>query len=1070
MKTIILFFLATISLHLPGTAQNASPYFASAPALTPDGETLIFSYDGDLWKASAAGGVSTRITAMQGIANNPRISPDGKWLAFSNSQFGNADVYVMPLEGGNIKRLTFHAANDMMESWTWDSKSVYFTSNRYNRMSTYKVSIDGDTPQRVFNSNMFDYAHNAFEDPVTGEIFFDDTFESSFFANRIGYKGPFNPDIQSYNPATKKYKRYTDWQGKDMWATIDSKGNVYFVSDEANGQYNLYTFVNGAKTQLTNFSTSIMHPFVDATGDKVVFEKDFQLYSYNVSTKQSVKIPLQVYKNNTLNSLQNFNVSGKISDFDLSDDGNKLAFVSRGKLFVSDNKGKFIRQMQTSPQERVLEVYWLKDNKTLLFGQTYKGFENLYTMDAEENSTANQITDFAKNSRSISFNRDKTKAAYLCGSDEVRMLDLKSMQSSQMVKDEIWGLQNSPPHFSPDDKYVMYTAYRNFEQDIFLYRINDKQAFNITNTGVSESDPFWSPDGKYIYFSSDRTHPSYPYGPLNEKLFRVSLKKVTEPYRSDRFDSLFIKKKPDMPRPDTSTKEKKKAYLKKEKERKEQETAKNTAAPKPEVQIDFNDIMERIEQVGPEFGEQSGIIAIKKDDKTYVLFVSNHEDGKPALWKLTFEPFEKTKTEKIKDGEGSDIEIKGYKDHYYALSKGNINVLDLDKNSLDKVDIDYPFSINMDNEFNQMFYEAWADLQENYYSETFNGLNWQAIRDRYAAFLPQLQTRNDFRVLLNNMMGELNSSHYGFATFGNDEKTFYTTNTASSGIVFENEHPYIVDHVLKNSCADLSGDPIQKGDELVSVDGTKIIADQNREYYFMRAEMPNEMILKFRRVGNEFTIKIHPVTYNDMQDKLYDEWIDANRRRVNDLSNNEIGYVCMKDMSADAFEHFNKEMVSDSISQRKALILDLRYNTGGNVHDKVLQFLSQRPYLQWKYRNGKMSPQPDFAPAAKPIILLVNEQTLSDGEMTAQGFKQLQLGKIIGTGTYHWIIFTSGKRLVDGSVVRLPSWGCFTLDGKNLERTGVSPDIYVKNTFEDEMNNIDPQISKAVDEIRKELK
>ncbi|MEO7120390.1 MAG: S41 family peptidase [Ginsengibacter sp.] len=1070
MKTIILLFLATIYLQQPGIAQDASPYFASNPALTPDGESLIFSYDGDLWKASAAGGVSTRITAMQGTATNPRVSPDGKWLAFSNSQFGNADVYMMPLQGGNIKRLTFHAANDAMESWAWDSKSVYFTSNRYNRMSTYKVNIDGGTPHRVFNNNMFDYTHNAFEDPATGEIFFDDTWESSFFANRIGYKGPFNPDIQSYNPATKKYKRYTDWQGKDMWATVDKKGDVYFVSDEANGQYNLYTFVNGTKTQLTNFNTSIMHPFVDASGNKVVFEKDFQLYSYDISTKQSAKIPLQVYKNNTLSSLQNFNVSGKISDFDLSDDGNKLAFVSRGKLFVSDSKGKFIRQMKTSPQERVLEVYWLKDNKTLLYGQTYKGFENLYTMDAEENETAHQITDFAKNSRSISFNSDKTKAAYLCGSDEVRLLDLNNMQTTQMVKDEIWGLQNSTPHFSPDDKYVMYTAYRNFEQDIFLYRLSDKQVFNITNTGVSETEPFWSPDGKYIYFSSDRTHPSYPYGTHDEKLFRMPLQKITEPYRSDRFDSLFIKKKPDMPKPDTSTKEKKKIYLKKEKERKEHETAKNTAASKPEIKIDFNDIMERIEQVGPEFGEQYGIIAIKKEEKTYVLFVSNHEDGKRALWNLTFEPFEKTKTEKIKDGEGNDIEIKGYKEHYYALNKGNISKLDLDKNSLDKVDIDFPFSINMDDEFRQMFYEAWSDLEENYYSETFNGMNWQAIRDRYAAFLPQLQTRNDFRVLLNNMMGELNSSHYGFATFGNDEKTFYTTTTASNGIVFENKNPYIVDHVIKNSCSDLSGDPIQKGDELISVDGTKISADQNREYYFMRADMPNEMILAFRRDGKDFTIKIHPVKYNDMQDKLYDEWIYSNRKRVDDLGNKEIGYVCMKDMSAGAFEQFNKEMVSDSISQRKALILDLRYNTGGNVHDKVLQFLSQRPYLQWKYRNGKMSPQPDFAPAAKPIILLVNEQTLSDGEMTAQGFKQLQLGKIVGTDTYHWIIFTSAKQLVDGSMVRLPSWGCFTLDGKNLEHTGVSPDIYVKNTFEDKMNNVDPQISKAVEEILKELK
>lgn len=1059
MKRFIVVLCAIIFLQPDIKAQNSSPFFASNPALTPDGQTLIFSYDGDLWKAPAGGGISTRITAMRGNTSNPRVSPDGKWLAFSNSQYGNADIYLMPMQGGDIKRLTYHSANDMVESWSWDSKSIYFTSNRYNRMSTYSISISGGTPKRIFGDNMFDYTHNAFPDPVTGEIFFDDTWESAFFANRIGYKGPFNPEIQSYNPTTKKYRKYTDWPGKDMWATVDKKGNIYFVSDEANGQYNLYTFINGKKTQLTEFNTSIMHPFVDAAGDKIVFEKDFQLYSYDITTKQSIKIPLDVYKNNTLSSLQSFNIAGNISDFDVSGDGNKLAFISRGKLFVSDSKGKFIREIPTLSQERVLEVYWMKDNKSLLYGQTYKGFENLYTRDAEGNENPKQVTGFAKNCRAISFNSDKTKAVFLCGSDEVRMLDLTTMQTTRLVKDEIWGLENSAPVFSPDDKYVMYTAYRNFEQDIFLVRLQDGQVFNITNTGVSETNPLWSPDGKYIYFSSDQIHPSYPYGPENQKLYRMPLEKIAAPYRSDMFDSLFVKKKNESDKTDTSAKAKKK----------ENESLKDLS-PKPPVKIDFRDMMERIQHVGPDFGQQEGLKIIQNDKKTYVLFISDHEEGKKALWKITYEPFEKTKTEKIKDGDGGNIEIKGYKDHYYALNKGIINKLDLEKNSLDKIDLDFPFTINMQDEFNQMFYEAWGDLQENYYNEQFNGVDWKAIRDRYATFLPQLQTRNDFRVLLNNMMGELNTSHYGFSTSGDDEKTFYKYVTVAPGIIFNNEHPFMVDHIVKNSCADISDYTIQPGDELISVDGIKISTEQNREFYFMRPEIPDEIVLGFRRGSIEYEAKIHPEAYYVMQDQLYDEWINTNRKRVDELSNKQIGYVYMKDMGGEALEQFEKDMVSDSVSQRKALILDLRYNTGGNVHDKVLQFLSQRPYLQWKYRDGKMSPQPNFAPAAKLIILLVNEQTLSDGEMTAAGFKQLQLGKILGTETYHWIIFTSAKRLVDGSSVRLPSWGCFTLNGNNLEHTGVTPDIIVKNTFEDRLQDRDPQIEKAVEEIMKELK
>ena len=288
--------------------------------------------------------------------------------------------------------------------------------------------------------------------------------------------------------------------------------------------------------------------------------------------------------------------------------------------------------------------------------------------------------------------------------------------------------------------------------------------------------------------------------------------------------------------------------------------------------------------------------------------------------------------------------------------------------------------------------------------------------------------------------------------------------------MFSRTNPYVVDHVIKDDCADVADADIKNGDELISVDGVKIDPSRNREFYFMRPQTPDEMTLGFKRGSRTFDVKIHPSTPNEMQRHLYDEWIDANRRLVDKLSDKQIGYVYMKDMGDDELHSFELKMVSDSIEKRKALILDLRYNTGGNVHDKVLQFLSQRAYLQWKYRDGKMSPQPDFAPAAKPVILLVNEQTLSDGEMTAEGFKQLQLGKIVGTDTYHWIIFTSAMSLVDGSSVRLPSWGCYTLEGKNLEQNGVSPDIYVKNTFDDRMNNTDPQIQKAVEEIMKELK
>src|SRR5690606_38703817 len=192
------------------------------------------------------------------------------------------------------------------------------------------------------------------------------------------------------------------------------------------------------------------------------------------------------------------------------------------------------------------------------------------------------------------------------------------------------------------------------------------------------------------------------------------------------------------------------------------------------------------------------------------------------------------------------------------------------------------------------------------------------------------------------------------------------------------------------------------------------------------------------------------------------------RKRVDSLSGNRIAYSHMKNMGSGELERFLLDMVAYE-NRKEAIILDLRYNTGGNVHDEVLRFLSQRPYLQWKYRGGQLTTQSNFGPAAKPIVLLINEQSLSDAEMTAAGFKQLGLGKVIGTETYRWIIFTSGKGLVDGSFFRIPAWGCYTLAGQNLEMTGVAPDIHVANTFLDRVENRDPQLERAVDEILQEL-
>jgi len=256
---------------------------------------------------------------------------------------------------------------------------------------------------------------------------------------------------------------------------------------------------------------------------------------------------------------------------------------------------------------------------------------------------------------------------------------------------------------------------------------------------------------------------------------------------------------------------------------------------------------------------------------------------------------------------------------------------------------------------------------------------------------------------------------------------------------------------------------------LIKVNGQEVDLAKNREFYFMAPSRDSELTLTFRRGENTIKTKLHPQSSGDFKAALYDEWIENNQKRVDAKSDKRIAYVYMKNMGDEDLKSFLIEMTSESM-QREGLILDLRYNRGGNVHDEVLNFLSQRPYMKWKYRGGEFAPQPNFAPSVKPIVLLINEQSLSDAELTATGFKALKLGTIIGTETYRWLIFTSGKTLVDGSYYRLPSWGCYTLEGEDIELSGVKPDIYIRNTFKDRVEKNDPQLDRAVEEILKQLK
>ncbi|THH41483.1 S41 family peptidase [Neolewinella litorea] len=1026
--------LITWLLLLPGLVLQAQDelYFVNEPALSPDGELIVFSYHQDLWSVPATGGHAVRLTALEGIESNPSISPDGRYLAFTSSQYGNQDVMLMPLGGGRITQLTYHEADDKVEGWSWDAQHIYFTSGRENRMATYIVPTGGGTPRRLFGEHYFNNVHNAVEHP-DGSVYFNESWESSLFAHRKRYRGPFNPDIKRYDPATDTYTRLTEWEGKDMMPVIDRSGTVYFLSDRDNNEYNLYRLgTDGATTRLMDSPVSAYAPTVSADGSLLAYVKGYQLYTLNPATGEERKVPITITDFEALAQQQDFSTEGKISDFAVSNDGKKLAFVSRGELFVSDIEGKFIQQLSTGTG-RVREVHWLKDDRTLLFNQTVEGYLNWFTLPADGTGEMRQHTDDRRNNRILVISHDSTQAAYLSGRDQLRLLDLTDFGTRTLLTDEFWAIQNTPPRWSPDDAYLAANVRRNFEMDILVYELATGDHYNLTQTGVSEWAPYWSPDARYLYFHSARHQPGYPRGGGDANVYRLPLRRFQEPFRAERLARLFTD---DTLRKDSVT------------------------------IIEPENILERIEQVGTSFGDQGSVAVIQDGEEQIVLYGGNQEAGKTKLFKTVLSPFEEPKTESIEGkGIGGAADLVSVAGKHYLLGDGKVLTLDLDKNTTEAIDLDHTFRRTLRPEFEQMYYETWANLEENFYDKDFHGVNWQEVRDHYATFLPYVTARADLRRLINDMLGELNTSHFGFYSTGEEEETTFGTKTFDLGLVFAFDDPLRITGVITDGPADHYTVDVRPGDRLVALDGETIDPARNRESYFTRPSIDREVLATLDRDGKKFQVRLHPMPYTEARDLRYDEWVRDNQQRVDEQTDRTVAYVHMKNMGADELDNFLNEMISEG-HQRDGLILDLRYNTGGNVHNDVLQFLSQRPYLRWGYREGETTLQPNFIPAAKPIVLLTNEQSLSDAEMTAEGFKQLKLGTVVGMPTYRWIIFTSGQGLVDGSFYRLPSWGCYTLDGENLEKTGVEPDVRVDNTMHDRLHGTDPQLDRAIEIVR----
>ena len=1001
MKKLLLLAAALVAASAASLADNIR--FASHPSLSPDGKQVYFSYDGDIYCVPVAGGQATAVITMPGVQDSPLVSPDGKWLAFSSDIQGNNDVYVVPVAGGQAVQLTFHEAPDVPVGWSPKSDRIYFESTRESaRKTTFQVAVTGGTPQRMFDG-FFNTVVNLAENPKTGVFLFNESMESISFPTRKRYVGDHNPNIKSWNPRAKAYQELTDYIGKDQWPMADKDGNIYYVSDELNKESNIVKYVKGGKPQqLTTFDKSVQYPSIAFGGSAIVFLKDYEIHVLEPATAK-VSVPQIQIASGRVEVRRAFEGQTPTAA-DVSPDGKKFALVIRGGLYVSDTKCKYLQKLDTPADERVDEVVWAHDSKTLYYTRTDKGWTNLFRIAADGSAGESSVFLSENNSTSLQADAKREKLAFIDGSRAVMLHDMKAGTTTQVAEAEFWSFQGYNLAFSKDGTWLAFDAMHRFESDIFLYNLKDGSLRNFTRSA------------------------SVP------ALYKLPLRKYDTPFKSENVEDLFKDKK-DKPKKDST------------------------------VVIDFKDIHERMTRVERE-GSQGNPYIYSAKGKDYLLYMSMGA-GTPGVFSLEISDPE-AKPKAIKDLRGGTF--FNSKDALYCLSSGAIYKVDPGAGSATKTEVKKDVEAVLDNEFRQMFYETWAVLEQNYYDVHFHGADWPAVRDYYASLLPYVRTRANLRTLLADLLGELNSSHLGFSSSGAEEKQETRTRTYGTGILFDQASPYKVAGILADSPADRYGIDVKKGDELVAVNGVRVDKATNREKYFSGAVPMDELKLTFSRGGKEFDTKVHTTTAAALKTLAYKEWEEQRADMVTAKTGGKVGYIHMRAMGAEDLESFLLKMHTE-VFDKDALILDLRYNNGGNVHKEVIDFLRGQSHFEWAYRDFPRTSHPNVTPGDRPIVVLVNEHSLSDAEVTSNGIKTLGIAKLVGTETYRWIIFTSSVRLLDGSTCRMPAWGCYSvLDGSDLENTGVKPDIYVKNTFKDRLDGKDPQLDAAIAEILKEMK
>ena len=1074
MKNLNIFLLFSVITSIVFSQSNP---LINTPALNPDGTSIAFNYQGDIWTVSNNGQNLKRLTIHEGFDENPTWSKDGKTIAFESDRYGNKDIFTIPVNGGTPKRVTFHSSNDYVTDFLSDNTIIFSTYRNFAQVERereiHSVNANGGTPKRFLDAVGFD----AVMSPNNKFIAFT---RGTCRIEREAYKGAANRNIWIYNTTNDTYHQLTTFNGQDLapkWAN----NSIILFQSARDGVYNIHELkidVNGRKigavSKLTNLKKMGLSSFdLSSNGNDIVMITGDKVSLIDRNTKAQKLLKIEINSDYRFDPTERKTYSNKATEIEVSPNGKLSAFVVRGEVFVTQNDTKKSKTVNlTNSPSRDLDIGWLND-ETLFFISDRDGTKNLYIVSSNDKKNKNLFTSLKRTIKQLTKSKEGIKNPRLAPNGKsisyiegtklvVSSISKEGELSAKKILKDYWDTPSSIS-WSPDSKWLAYSlSDLNFNDEIFIHKADGtKKPINISMHPKGDYDPIWSKDGSKLAFSSNRNNGDFDvwFVWLNKK----DWEKTKEDW--DETDD------------DETKKDKKSEKEDAKKSDEKEEVVKN-------ITIDFDDIHERQVQV-TSFAGSEFVQGISKDGKTIFYTTGNGTRGNPDvendLFKINWDGKEKKSLTKGNAGP-RNISLNSKYSHIYFVEKGKlarIKIADSKKETL-------PFSAKMiidyHAESNQIFEEAWNVIEKRFYDPNHHGKNWKTLKNTYKPLAMKASTRADFKKVFNNMLGQINASHMGLYR-GEDRKSVQKEKTGILGLEFKpmKSGSVKITSIVLNSAADRETTKLNVGDIITSIDGEKLTKNQN-VYELLNGTAGSKIILEIISGKTTKEVVIRPKS--SARTDNYNAWVKERKRLTAKYSNNRLGYIHIKGMNWTSFERFERELTAAGYG-KEGVVIDVRFNGGGWTTDYLMAVLNVKQHaytvprgaaknLEKENKNFKnnypFSERLPLASWTKPSIALCNQNSYSNAEIFSHAYKELKLGKLVGIPTFGAVISTGGQTLIDGSYVRVPFRGWYVKSSeKNMDFYPAVPDIIVSNNPDDKAKGKDTQLKKAVDELLKDL-